>query len=147
MPFLTEQPISLEDLIPVQEGTARSGAGAVVTFLGIVRPDRQGNRRVRALTYEAYVEMAERRITQLVAQARAQWPLEAVQVRHRLGWVEVGKVSLAIVAAARHRAEAYAASRFLIEGIKRQAPLWKREHYEDGTSQWVGCAGSRHAYV
>lgn len=147
MPFLTEQPISLEDIIPIQEGTAPSGAGAVVTFLGIVRPDRQGDRKVRALTYQAYVEMAELQMTRLVAEARAQWPLEAVQVRHRLGLVEVGKVSVAIVVAARHRAQAYAASRFLIEGIKRKTPLWKREHYEDGTSQWAACPESRHAYV
>lgn len=144
MPFLTNQPISLGDLLPMQEAATRSSAGAVVTFLGVVRPDRQGSRRVRALTYEAYAEMAELEMTRLVAQAKTQWPLEAVQVRHRVGLVEVGKVSVAIVVAARHRAEAHAASQFLVEEIKRHAPVWKQEHYEDGTSQWVACAERRH---
>jgi molybdopterin synthase catalytic subunit len=106
----------------------------------MVRADHIGGRVVTALCYEAYPEMAHQEIGRLVAEGKARWSLDAVRVHHRLGLVETGQISVVIAAAARHRAEAYAASTFLIEGIKRQVPIWKRALYEDGTSQWTLCA-------
>lgn len=146
--YLAEQPIRWEDLLKAQESrAAQEGWGAVVTFLGIVRADSHGGGKVKALFYEAYAEMAEFQIGQLVTQA--QIPHAAVWIRHRLGQVEVGQIGVAIVVAAAHRAEAYAACRFLIEGIKQRVPIWKQEHYEDGRAQWVGCRedDSKHAHV
>ena len=109
----------------------------MVTFAGIVRGDRHGSRAVRALCYEAYREMAGPLIQRLVHEARTRWALEGVQVCHRLGVVEVGQISVVVVIAAHHRVLAYAASQFLIEGIKREAPIWKREQYDDGSSAWM----------
>ena len=128
------------------------GSGAVVTFRGVVRGDAGAGRRVEALVYEAYADMAEREIDRLVAEARRRWRLDAARVEHRVGLVAVGQVSVVVIVAAQHRAEAYAASRFLIDQIKRRVPIWKREQYDDGTSEWTTCAASdameaAHAHV
>ena len=130
MSYLTAAPIDREDLVRL-ETEALGCAGAVVTFAGLVRADRQDGRTVTALNYEAYVPMAERQIRHLIAQTRARWSLEAVSVRHRVGLVEAGQISLVVVVAAPHRAEAYAASQFLIERIKHEVPIWKHECYDD----------------
>ena len=140
MRHLTRQPIVAEHLVESCALIGPPGHGAAVTFLGIVRADASGGRTVEALCYEAYEEMAEREIDGLVVAATVRWPGTAVRVQHRLGDIPVGQISVAIVAAAAHRPAAYAASRFLIEGIKRLVPIWKREQYDDGTSHWVGCA-------
>ena len=81
--------------------------------------------------------MAEPLIHRLVDEAKTRWSLEGMQVQHRLGLVEVGQISVVVVVAAQHRAQAYAASQFLIERIKYDVPVWKREHYDDGASQWM----------
>ena len=107
--------------------------------MGVVRPDARPGRTVRALDYDAYPLMAERQLDQLVDMAKTRWPLDAVHLQHRLGVVEVGQISVVVVVAAPHRAEAYAASQFLIEQLKHRVPIWKRELYDDGTSQWVPC--------
>jgi len=137
MGHLTTAPISWDRVIYLNRSASRDGCGAVVTFVGIVRADQDGRHVVRALFYEAYPEMVESLIHRLVNEARAQWALEGVQIQHRLGLVEVGQISVVVVVAAQHRAQAYAASQFLIEQIKHEAPVWKREQYDDGTSQWI----------
>jgi len=136
---------------------AQGRCGAVVAFIGVVRADQDGRHVVRALFYDAYPEMAERLIQRLVGEVNARWSLDGVQVQHRLGAVEVGQISVVIVVAAQHRAQAYAASQFLIERIKHDVPIWKREHYDDGLSQWMAGApelldvadpaGADHAHV
>ncbi len=111
--------------------------GARVTFLGIVRADWWGDRKVGALCYEAYPEMAEYQMDRLVEKAKIRWLLAEVFIQHRLGRVDVGEVSMVVTVVTQHRAEAYAASEFLVEGIKRDVPIWKRNEYDDETSQWV----------
>ena len=138
MGYLTMEPILLGDAHFMALGIFQGSHGALVTFAGIVRGDGSQGRSVHALFYEAHIEMAERQIERLILQAKAQWPEVEIVVRHRLGRVEVGQVSLFIGVAAPHRSEAYAASRFTMEGIKHHVPVWKQEHYTDGTSQWVG---------
>ena len=158
MRHLTEAMLLWDWVAALNRRTAQSGCGAVVTFVGVVRADGHESRTVRALYYEADREMAERQIQRLVTEARARWPLDAVQIRHRVGQVDVGQLSVVIVVASRRRADAYAASAFLIDGIKHQAPIWKRELYDDGSSQWVTCMeaervvsaesfGAAHAHV
>lgn len=134
---LTMTPIMWDRVTYLNRWAAQDGSGAVVTFVGVVRADREGQRVIRALFYEAYSEMAEHLFQRLISQARVRWLLDAVQVQHRLGLVEVGQISVAVVVAAQHRAQAYAASQFLIEQIKHDVPIWKREQYDDGTSQWM----------
>lgn len=133
---LTARKITWRRVCELERRVAKAGCGACATFLGIVRPDRSSGRTVEALTYEAYPAMAEREIDRLVAKAKARWPLVSVGIEHRLGRVDVGGVSVAVVTASRHRAHALAATKFLIDGIKKRAPIWKCEHYDNGTSAW-----------
>ncbi len=113
-------------------------AGASVIFLGIVREYSQG-KKVFYLEYEAYEEMAERILKELVKAAFERWPLEEVRVLHRLGRVELGEIAVVIEVQSSHRDEAYQASRFLIEEIKHKVPIWKKEYFEDGTNEWSLC--------
>ena len=140
MRYLTRQAMTLDHLTMLESQAIPGAYGALVTFVGIVRADRINSRTVRALYYEACVDMAEQEIARLVAASKARWPLDAIEIQHRLGLVKLGQMSVMIVVAAKHRDEAYAASQFLIAQIKRQVPIWKREHYDDGTSQWAGCS-------
>ena len=137
MGYLTTTPISWDRVVYLNRWASRDGCGAVVTFVGVVRADRNDHHVVRALFYEAYSDMAEPLIQRRVNEARARWSLEDIGVQHRLGLVEVGHTSVVVVVAAQHRAQAYAASQFLIERIKHDVPIWKREHYDDGTFQWM----------
>ena len=157
MGSLTTAPIPWEGVTDLSRRASRAGCGAAVTFVGVVRADRVWGRAVRALCYDAYPEMAERLIQHLVDEANARWSLDGVRVRHRIGLVEVGQISVVVVVAAQHRAQAYAASQFLIERIKHDAPVWKRAHYDDGTSRWMtdapelldvaGPSGADHAHL
>lgn len=138
MPSLIRHAISWDRLTSLEHRTAQQCLpGAFLTFLGVVRADRSGARSVQALHYEAYPQMAEAQIDRLVAEAKARWALDEARVLHRLGRVDVGEISVVVMVTAQHRDEAYAASRFLIEQIKHEVPIWKREQYDDGTSEWV----------
>jgi molybdopterin synthase catalytic subunit len=114
---------------------ARSGDGAVATFTGIVRNHHDG-RAVLWLEYEAYEEMAERRIDLLIAEAFRRWPISQVAMRHRLGHLVVGDVSVTIAVAAPHRAEALDACGWLIDTLKAEVPIFKKEAYAGG-GVWV----------
>ncbi len=111
------------------------GPGAVVLFVGAVRGRHQGQ-QVRALSYEAYEPLAVASFARIATEAALRLPGVVVCLHHRIGTLEVGEPSIAIVTVAAHRAEAYAASRFAIERVKQISPVWKREHLVDGAS-WV----------
>lgn len=113
------------------------GSGAVATFEGRVRDTNDG-RRVTRLHYDAYPAMADRVFASILRRTRRAHPVKAVRVLHRTGTLEVGETAVAIVVAAGHRDEAFAAARFVIEAVKAELPVWKREEYEDGSSRWLG---------
>jgi molybdopterin synthase catalytic subunit len=113
--------------------------GAVLLFWGVVRNHHQGL-AVNRLEYDAYVEMAEAKLKEIVGEARTRWPVGAIAVVHRLGRLEIGEASVGIAVASPHRAEAYDASRYVIEELKRRVPIWKREGYLEGASRWLGGA-------
>jgi len=115
--------------------------GAIVHFLGIVRGRNMG-RTVRFLEYEAYETLAVKAFARIEDEARELWADARLGIHHRVGRVAVGEASIAIVAAAPHRAEAYAASRYAIERVKQIAPIWKHEHF-DGGEVWVEGASAR----
>jgi len=115
---------------------ARDGNGAFVLFLGTVRNTNDG-RSVMGIEYSAYRSMAERELAAIVAEASRDFGRPDVVVEHRVGTLEIGEVSVAIAVAHPHRGAAYDASRYVIEQIKRRVPIWKREHYADGTREWV----------
>lgn len=112
------------------------GSGAVVTFEGRVRDTNEG-RKVTRLHYDAYPAMADAVFADIVRRTRRAHPVTAVRVLHRTGTLEVGETAVAIVVAAGHRDEAFAAARSVIEAVKAELPVWKREEYEDGSSRWL----------
>ena len=111
-------------------------AGAVVLFLGTVREMTNGRQTV-ALDYEGYPEMAEAKLTELEAAARSQWPVTQVAIAHRLGKLELGEISVAVAVSCPHRKDAFDAGRFLIDELKETVPIWKKENWSDGTTEWV----------
>ena len=106
--------------------------GAVVVFDGIVRNNTRG-RRTLYLDYEAYEEMALRQMQQLAAQSVADFKIRDVAIVHRLGRLNIGETSVLIAVASAHRAAAFDACRWLIDTLKKTVPIWKKEHFEDGT--------------
>ncbi|HEV8445543.1 MAG TPA: molybdenum cofactor biosynthesis protein MoaE [Gemmatimonadaceae bacterium] len=110
--------------------------GATVLFLGTVRETNDG-RSVTGIEYSAYRSMAERELAAIVAEATGEFGTPDIVVEHRVGTLEIGEVSVAIAVAHPHRGAAYDASRYVIEQIKRRVPIWKCEHYADGTREWV----------
>jgi len=137
MSYLTRSLISLDALLADVSGPERGGTCA---FLGTVRsgPEEQG---VTAIEYSAYEAMVEAEFGRLLADADARWPEARIAVRHRLGVIPSGEASIAIAAAAPHRAEAFEACRFVIEEVKRRVPVWKKELRLDGSEVWVDPTG------
>ena len=131
---LTHQPI---DTAAVLAEVASPAAGAVLLFLGTARDSTDG-RPTASLNYECYEEMALRQLAELEAEARRRWPLTGCTLVHRLGRLEIGAASVAVAVSSPHRDDAFAAGRWLIDTLKQIVPIWKRENWTDGTSEWVG---------
>ena len=110
-------------------------AGAVATFLGVVRGENLG-RRVQRLEYEAYEPLALRTFGRIRDEARGRWPSVVLAIHHRVGRLEPGEASVAVAAASPHRAEAFGACRYAIERVKQIAPIWKHEYF-DGGDVWI----------
>jgi molybdopterin synthase catalytic subunit len=130
--IVTSAPLELEGVVRAVDGP---GAGAVASFLGLVRDHNQG-RRVRFLDYEAYVPLAEKALALIVHEAQARWPGARMAIHHRTGRIEIGEASVVIAVATPHRADAFAACRYAIERIKQIVPIWKHEHFEGG-EVWI----------
>ena len=131
---LTRDPISVESLLRAVQSPERGGT---CVFLGTVRNDAE----VTGIEYSAYDEMAVAEITRMLDEARERWPEARVALQHRLGLIPLGEASIAIAAAAAHRAEAFAACRYVIEEVKQRLPIWKKELHVDGTATWVDPSG------
>ena len=138
---LVREPI---DPIAIIRAVSNPGNGAVLLFLGAVRQVNDG-RDVTGIDYAAYEAMAQRELEAIVAEAATKFDAADVAVQHRLGELAVEDVSVAIAVGHAHRDAAYAASRFVIEELKRRVPIWKREHYTDGTREWVDPSGHTNA--
>ena len=113
------------------EKIKRPEDGAALVFEGVVRNHSRG-RRTLFLDYEAYEEMARKQMESLAEQALAQFQVRDVVLVHRLGRLEIGETSVLIIVASAHRAAAFEACRWLIDALKRNVPIWKKEHFEDG---------------
>jgi molybdopterin synthase catalytic subunit len=115
---------------------ASVGNGASILFVGTVRDVNDG-RAVSGIEYAAYEGMAMRELESIVSEAAARFDVSDIVVEHRIGQLGLGEASVVIATAHAHRAQAYDASRFVIEELKRRVPIWKREEYVDGTREWV----------
>ncbi len=124
------------DTASIVDSARHPEAGAIVLFLGTTRELTAGRQTV-ALSYEAYEEMARRRLAELEAEARRRWPVIECIIVHRLGVVPPTESSVAIVVSTPHRADAFAAGEWLIDSLKADVPIWKREQWSDGTTEWV----------
>ena len=129
---LTDGPLDVDSVVARVAAPSR---GAVVTFLGTVRDHHQG-RPVDHLVYDAYRPMAEAAIARIVNELEASHDDLAVAIVHRLGEVPAGEPSVLIATASPHRPPAYEASRTALERLKKEVPIWKREHYADGGATW-----------
>jgi molybdopterin synthase catalytic subunit len=118
--------------------------GAAVLFVGTVRDTNDGA-AVSGLDYTAYAGMAETELAAIAGEAAERWGSRDIVVEHRIGELSLGEVSVAIAVAHPHRGEAYEASRYIIEQLKQRLPIWKRERYLDGRSEWVQNAGAKAA--
>ena len=129
----------VNDVIEPGEVLSRVGSeedGATILFLGVVR-DHADGRPVSGMRYDAYVEMAEPVLREIASEAAERLGTDRVAVVHRVGELAIGEVSVAIAVSSPHRAEAFDASRYVIEEIKKRLPVWKKEHYADGSEEWV----------
>jgi molybdopterin synthase catalytic subunit len=127
---LVREPI---DAAALSGSTARDGA--VCLFVGVVRDENRG-RAVTGIDYEAYEEMALPLLQEIGAETARLFPVTRVRLVHRLGPLAVGEASVAVAVSSPHRAEAFAACRYAIDALKARAPIWKKEHYADG-SEWL----------
>jgi molybdopterin synthase catalytic subunit len=130
---LTYQPIQVEAVL---EHVRSRETGAVVLFLGTTREFTDG-RQTTSLDYECYTEMAEPTLAELETEARRRWPLVGTCIVHRLGHVALGEASVAIAVSSPHRQASFEAGQWLIDKIKEVVPIWKKENWADGTSEWV----------
>jgi len=123
------------DIVGLLSRVHHPGAGAVVLFSGEVRDSNRG-RPVAFLEYEAHIPLATAMIAEILATAKAKWALQVAVAQHRVGKVPVGDTAVVVITASAHRSEAYAANKYIIDRIKHEAPIWKCEHYTDGTKEW-----------
>ncbi|HYV40890.1 MAG TPA: molybdenum cofactor biosynthesis protein MoaE [Thermoanaerobaculia bacterium] len=130
--YITFNPIDVASLL----NEVRPSDGGVCLFLGVVRNENEGKPTV-SIQYEAYGPMAEAEMARIARRIEEEWPGARLRAQHRAGRLEVGEVSVAVIAAAPHREEAFAACRAAIDRIKRSVPIWKKEFHPDGSSEWV----------
>src|SRR5438067_6185834 len=133
MIHLTPDPI---DYFALTEAVRRPNCGAVVTFLGTVRDLTDGQMTV-ALDYEAYPGMAEKKMAEIEADTRGRWPVGEMVLIHRLGHLDVGDISVAVAVSCPHRGQAFEACRHAIDRLKELVPIWKKENWADGRTEWV----------
>ena len=132
MARIAREPIEARD---VAARVAHAGAGAVLTFAGVVRDNHLG-RKVLGIEYHAYEAMAAKEMERIEEEARSRWPGIAIDMAHRLGKLHVGAASVVIAVASPHRGDGFAALRYAIDKLKETVPIWKKEIYEDG-SAWI----------
>jgi molybdopterin synthase catalytic subunit len=131
---ITYQPLEPES---ITSQVRKDTNGAVVTFLGTTRVFSEGKRVVK-LEYEAYEEMALKKLEEVRQEVRAEFGIDDVAIAHRIGPVDIGQISLVVAVASPHRKEAFLACHKIVDRVKQIVPIWKKEVFEDG-SRWVAC--------
>lgn len=131
--FTTNQPVSIGEFL---NGAPDPSCGASVIFVGTVRNDQNG-KPVEKLCYECYESLANREISLIVDEAKKRYGVDRIRVLHRIGWLKVGDVAVIIEVKSTHREEAFQACRAVIDEMKKKVPIWKKEVFRDGTSEWV----------
>lgn len=129
--LLTEDPLNPQDAV---RAVLSDADGAFVLFTGVVRNHSKG-RNVDGIEYQAYIPMAEAQMRRIAEQVEARWGLGCA-ILHRFGYLRVGEASVVVCVAGPHRAETFDACRWVIDTLKSDVPIWKKEFAEDGT-YWI----------
>ncbi len=137
MKFITREPIRLEDFL----SSPNASCGASAFFVGRVRNHHAGH-KVQKLFYDCYEPMAEKEIQRIAEAVKKETGVDEIRVLHRIGWLGIGEIAVVIEAHSAHRDEAFKACRNVIELIKCDVPIWKKEIYADGKQSWISCAHS-----
>jgi molybdopterin synthase catalytic subunit len=132
---LTDTPIDPRSLI---DSVRAPDAGGLATFEGWVRNHHQG-RDVASLEYESFPALAEKEGNRILADICAEFDIAHARCMHRTGHLDIGDIAIAIAVSSAHRDAAFDACRAIIDSIKSTVPIWKKEHYSDGSSLWVKC--------
>ncbi|TGL19933.1 molybdenum cofactor biosynthesis protein MoaE [Leptospira yanagawae] len=139
MKHITENKLEIQEIIPTLPRM-----GGFVLFTGIVRDTNEG-KTVTHLEYEAYSELANQMIEDIINDAKTKWELEYAECIHCLGKLVVGEIAVIVSTGSVHRDEAYQANRYIIDRVKHEVPIWKKETYIDGSSEWSkGCVHETH---
>jgi molybdopterin synthase catalytic subunit len=142
---VSDAPISIDSCLG--EGNT-SAQGAQVIFTGVVREQNLG-KRVTGMSYDSFEPLAQTVLQEIGQEAAEKWgPSMSILIQHRTGRLKIGETSVLIITRSPHRAEAYEASRYVIDQLKTRAPIWKQEHYQEGNSEWLRghalCQSSAH---
>jgi molybdopterin synthase catalytic subunit len=129
---ITNRPIKTQEVV---DKVVKDTAGGIVTFIGTVR-NNAGGKKVLYLEYEAYPQMAEKKIAEIIDEIKSKWQIEDISVTHRVGRLEIGDIAVVIAVSSGHRLEAFQACQYAIDRIKEIVPIWKKEFYEEG-SKWI----------
>ena len=140
MILVTRDPLDPE---AVTATVRREGNGAVVTFLGTTR-NETGGHRVLYLEYEAYEGMAGKMLARIAEEVSERWGIADVSIAHRFGRLQPGEVSMVVAVASPHRAAAFEAGQYVVDRVKQNVPIWKKEVFEDGAA-WVGIEGQEYS--
>jgi len=130
---------------PIERSVADAdrSTGAVVVFDGIVRNNNEG-REVASLEYEAMESLAFKEGNRILDEACQKFPIIEAECVHRIGHLMIGDIAIRVVVSAGHRKEAFGACAFIVDEVKSRVPIWKKEHYVDGSTDWIG-AGLPHS--
>lgn len=130
---IIEHPIDVEE---VRKKVVNRNAGAITLFVGTVREMTNGKKTL-FLEYQAYPEMAVKMFEQIAKDIKERWPEAKIAITHRVGRLEITEIAVVIAVSSPHRKAAYEANEYAIERLKQIVPIWKKEHWEDG-SEWIG---------
>lgn len=122
-------------------------AGAIIQFIGVVRNNTNSPKKVKGLFYESYKEMANQKIQEILASAMQKFSLKALHCVHRIGDLVVGEIAIVVTTAGAHREETFEANRYVVDRVKYEAPIWKKEIFEDGSSEWGKNSGKKPEFI
>lgn len=147
---ITHEPLNLADILSLakpagSDGEALREIGARIVFSGEIRGINHG-RKVARLEYTAHTRLAEKHMREVLHAAAETYPLIAALCIHRVGMLEVSESAVVVVTCGRHRHETYAANQYIINRVKAETPIWKREFFTDGSCMWGENCGSDHVH-
>lgn len=126
------------DISALRERCLAEGAGAYTAFEGWVRDNNEGH-SVNSLEYEAYAELAEKEGSKILEEARKRWPIISLTAEHAVGHLRIGDCAIYVGVSSKHRADAFEACRYIVDNVKDRVPIWKKEHYTTGATEWINC--------